>query len=340
MKHNVSNFKDLKIAVLFSATLALFGVITNNSPLSDIEIVLLFPAWFLGFSFLIISWYLNSIITNLFLFRYKKWNQLHKIFIVFLLNSLMLFFFILLGIYISDTIHYTRDFNIIYMAFRGSVSIAIIYLVQYTLNLNSRNQAFLLQNQMLKTENIRAQFEILKQQISPHFLFNSLASLRSMIRSSNIHAENFVIKLSDIYRLILANKEKDTITIKEELEFIESYSFLLFSRYENMLCIEIEIPQNFLEYKIPTFTLQLLVENCVKHNIVSKKRPLRIKIFDSGLDSISVENNLQYKLNREEKSGIGLENLSKRYELLGISNGVQVFSNESVYRVKVKLFDK
>ncbi len=244
-----------------------------------------------------------------------------------------------LSLLISNTFHIDRDYDYIYLTFRGIASIAIIYLVQFTLNLNARNQTVLLQNEMLKTENIRTQFEILRQQISPHFLFNSLSSLRSMIRSSNKNAEEFVIKLSDIYRLLLANKEIDTITLKEELDFIEDYSFLLFARFENMILIDIEIPQDLFKFKIPTFTLQLLLENCVKHNIVSKEYPLHIKIYDSGVNSISVENNLQQKIKSGEESGIGLQNIVKRYDLLGVSNGVQIFSDESVYRVKIKLLD-
>jgi LytS/YehU family sensor histidine kinase len=137
----------------------------------------------------------------------------------------------------------------------------------------------------------------------------------------------------------LANKERDTITLKEELEFIKDYSFLLFARYENMLRIEFDIPDSLLNFKIPTFTLQLLLENCVKHNIVSKEKPLYIKIYDSGLKSISVENNLQLKIVAGEELGHGLQNLIKRYDLLGVSNGVQIFSDESVFRVKIKLLD-
>jgi two-component system, LytTR family, sensor kinase len=137
----------------------------------------------------------------------------------------------------------------------------------------------------------------------------------------------------------LAHKEKDTITLKEELEFIKDYSFLLFARYENMLRIEFDIPDNLLNFKIPTFTLQLLLENCVKHNIVSKEKPLHIKIYDSGLNSITVENNLQKKSVIGEESGIGIQNLMKRYDLLGVYKGIQIFSDESVFRVKIKLLD-
>lgn len=158
-----------------------------------------------------------------------------------------------------------------------------------------------------------------------------------MIRASHQNAEAFVIKLSDIYRLILVNKERDTVTLKEELEFIEDYSFLLFSRYENMLHITIDIPDHLMNFRIPTLTLQLLLENCVKHNVVSKEKPLRIKIFDSGLASLTVENNLQKKITTDEESGYGLHNLIRRYDLLGIPEGIQVFSDESIFRVTTKL---
>jgi LytS/YehU family sensor histidine kinase len=139
---------------------------------------------------------------------------------------------------------------------------------------------------------------------------------------------------------LLLNKEKDTVSLKDELELIDDYSFLLYARYENMLSIDIDIPESILNYNIPTFSLQLLLENCVKHNIVSKEKPLHIKIYDSGINSISVENKLQHKAIHDENSGLGLQNLKKRYDLLGIPDGVQVFSDESVFRVKIKLLDK
>jgi LytS/YehU family sensor histidine kinase len=284
-----------------------------------------------------IAWFLNSKLTTLFFYSHKKWNLASKILIIFLSNGILLSLMIFLSAFANEEINPGRESNYIVMFIRGSVSISMIYLVLYTLNLMARNQAVSMQNQMLKTENISAQFEILSQQISPHFLFNSLSTLRSMIRSSNKNAESFAIKLSDIYRLLLLRKERDTVSLKEELELIDDYSFLLFSRYENMLSIDIDIPDKLLNQNIPTFSLQLLLENCVKHNIVSKEKPLHIKIYDSGIDSISVENNLQQKVVTTGDSGLGLQNLIKRYDLLGVTEGIKVFSDESVFRVKIKL---
>jgi sensor histidine kinase YesM len=331
--------KDGNIAILFSVILSLFGITTNNPQLSNFNFITLFPTWILAFSFLLISWHLNRIITRFTFTNYKKKYLVLKIIFIALLNSLFLLLFITFSDNLSNFFFAGREFNYIYLFIRGALSIAIIHLLQYALNLNLRIQNSLLQNQILKTENLRAQFEVLKQQISPHFLFNSFSSLRAMIRSSHENAELFLVKLSDLYRMLLAYKDLDAITLKDELTFIENYSFLLMARYENMLNIEIDIPQNVLSLKIPTFTLHLLVENCIKHNVVSKEKPLHVKIYYSGGQTITIENNLQRRVIPDEKFGIGQQNIINRYDLLGVSDAVQLFSDDNIYRVKIKLLE-
>jgi sensor histidine kinase YesM len=340
MKDRIKINNNWKIGIVFSALLPLFGILNQSENQTNLAIQSFLLAWLGSFLFLIIAWFLNSKLASLFLSSPKKWNLPSKILVIFLANGLLLSLLIFLNSFVAESIDNNRDSNYVLMFVRGSVSIAMIYLIQYMINLNARNQSVSMQNQMLKTENIRAQFEILRQQISPHFLFNSLSTLRSMIRSSNNNAEEFVIKLSDIYRLLLLKKERDTVTLKEELELIDDYSFLLFTRYEDMLSIDIDIPENILNLNIPTFSLQLLLENCVKHNVVSKEKPLHIKIYDSGINSITVENNLQQKTVTDNDSGLGLKNLIKRYDLLGMQEGVNVFSDESVFRVKIKLLGR
>jgi two-component system LytT family sensor kinase len=337
MKYRLKNINNWKIGIAFSALLPFFGVLNQPENQLELDIKTILSVWFISFLFLMIAWILNSKLTSIFFCTKKKWNLISKILIVIISNGLLLFILMFISSIAAEGIRNNVESNYFLMFIRGFVAIALIYLIQYMLNLNVRNQSISLQNQMLKTENIRAQFEILKQQISPHFLFNSLSTLRSMIRSSNKNAENFVIKLSDIYRLLLLNKEKDTVSLKDELELIDDYSFLLFARYENMLSINFDIPDNLLNRNIPTFSLQLLLENCVKHNIVSKEKPLHVKIYDSGINSITVENNLQQKTLADNDSGLGLKNLTKRYNLLGVPDGVKIFSDESVFRVKIKL---
>ncbi|MGD9327349.1 MAG: histidine kinase [Cyclobacteriaceae bacterium] len=337
---NKKIFSNWKIGIAISVLLPFFGILNQTGNQSEKGIENIFSAWFFSFSFLLIAWFINSRLSTFFFFTENRWNIVSKIIVISLFNSILVFLLILLIVIGDYWIESNSESNYILIFIRASIAVGIIYLVQHTLNLNARNQTVALQNQMLKTENIRAQFEILRQQISPHFLFNSLSTLRSMIRSSNKNAENFVIKLSDIFRLLLINKERDTVTLKEELELIDDYSFLLFARYENMISIDIDIPGYLQNRLIPTFSLQILLENSVKHNIVSKDRPLHIKIYDSGNYNITIENNLQQKVVTGEGSGLGLQNLIKRYEFLGIDEGVQIFSDESVFRVKIKLLEQ
>jgi sensor histidine kinase YesM len=337
---NKKIFSNWKIGIAISVLLPFFGILNQTGNQSEIGIENIFSTWLFSFWFLLIAWFINSRLSAFFFFTEKKWNIVSKIIVISFFNSILVSFIILTNVVTDNWIEDNNESNYLVIFIRASVAIGMIYLIQHTLNLNARNQTVALQNQMLKTENIRAQFEILRQQISPHFLFNSLSTLRSMIRSSNKNAENFVIKLSDIFRLLLIKKERDTVALKEELELIDDYSFLLFARYENMISIDIDIPGHLQNRLIPTFSLQLLLENSVKHNIVSKDKPLHIKIYDSGNNSITIENNLQQKVATGEGSGLGLQNLIKRYEFLGIDESVQIFSDESVFRVKIKLMEQ
>jgi two-component system LytT family sensor kinase len=208
MSYSLKKHSQWKIGVAFSALLPLFGILNQSENETDLVIQSFLTAWLLSFLFLIIAWFANSKLASLFINSPKKWNLASKILIILLANGLLLSLLIFLASVGGDSINNNRENNFILMFIRGSVAVAMIYLIQYMLNLNARNQSVSMQNQMLKTENIRAQFEILRQQISPHFLFNSLSTLRSMIRSSNNNAEEFVIKLSDIYRLLLLKKRK------------------------------------------------------------------------------------------------------------------------------------
>jgi two-component system LytT family sensor kinase len=190
MKRRLGRTNNWKIGVAFSALLPLFGILSQSENETDFTIQNFLTVWLVTFLFLIIAWFLNSKLINLFFHSTKRWNLASKILIIIISNSIILSLIIILNSIRGESVNINRETNFILLFIRGSVSIAMIYLIQYMLNLNARNQSVSMQNQMLKTENIRAQFEILRQQISPHFLFNSLSTLRSMIRSSNKNAEN------------------------------------------------------------------------------------------------------------------------------------------------------
>jgi LytS/YehU family sensor histidine kinase len=156
------------------------------------------------------------------------------------------------------------------------------------------------------------QNETLKNQLNPHFLFNSLNTLSSLISVQPDKAEQFTLKLSDIYRYILENRENETVSLKDEIEFVKDYFFLQKIRDEGKIDLHFEIEDE--NCKIVPVSLQLLVENAFKHNASTREKPLVVTILQKG-DRVEVRNNLQPRKLISESSGLGLENLSKRINM-------------------------
>jgi sensor histidine kinase YesM len=160
-----------------------------------------------------------------------------------------------------------------------------------------------------------AKFDALKNQLDPHFLFNSLNVLTSLIDENPDNAQEFTTSLSKIYRYVLEQKNKDLVTLDEELEFAKIYMSLLKMRFEDSIIFEIPDRASIPESKVVPLSLQLLLENAVKHNVVTSSKPLQIKIYESG-GHLVVENNLQPKQIIKKSSGVGLSNIMQRYQLL------------------------
>ncbi len=191
----------------------------------------------------------------------------------------------------------------------------------------------------LQKENLQSQFEVLKQQVNPHFLFNSLNVLTSLIKVDPDLAEAFTEKLSKVYRYVLENKEKDLITLATELDFIKSYAFLLDIRFSGKLFIEINVDEKHTESLVVPMVLQLLVENAVKHNTFSKKNPLYILLTVDNDNNLTVINNLQNRKTQMVSTGVGLVNISKRYSLLTDKEPVFDFT-EAHFTARVPLIGK
>ncbi|ELR72307.1 hypothetical protein C900_01589 [Fulvivirga imtechensis AK7] len=160
---------------------------------------------------------------------------------------------------------------------------------------------------------LAVQFEALKSQLSPHYLFNSLNTISSLIFKDPNMAEDFIRRLAQTYQYILDNNEKQYITLREEVEFVKSYNYLLKVRFENNLHIEINLPPNVLDTKMPPLTLQMLVENAVKHNVISKEQPLHIYISAIDNTDIKVTNTKTKAPAHVTSFHIGLDNIKKRY---------------------------
>ncbi len=183
-----------------------------------------------------------------------------------------------------------------------------------------------------------AKFESLKNQIDPHFLFNSLNVLSSLIEENPDNAQRFTTSLSKIYRYVLEQKDKELVTVKEELSFAKTYMNLLKMRFENS--ISYELPENYdnPEAKVVPLSLQLLLENTIKHNVVSENKPLHIKIYIKD-NFLVVENNLQKKEVLQDRKGVGLQNIVSRYAILTNRN-VLVKQSESEFAVHLPILTK
>jgi hypothetical protein len=184
------------------------------------------------------------------------------------------------------------------------------------------------EKETLKRENLKAQLNALRTQVNPHFLFNNLNTLTAIIPDTPGRAIEFVQQMSKVYRHILEVEDEKSIPLKDELDVLRAYGFLLKTRFGDNLDIEIDVPDDKLQQKIVPLSLQLLMENAIKHNIVSSAKPLRIKVFAEN-GHLLVSNNLQVKNQLIESTGIGLDNIRNRYKLLGDKEVVVAESGES-----------
>lgn len=173
----------------------------------------------------------------------------------------------------------------------------------------------LVRNESLQKENLESQFEALKSQISPHFLFNSLNVLSTLIHKNVALADEFINRLSMVYRYLLDSRDKEVVELAIELEFIRAYLFLLKTRFGDNLKVDINLPENR-GFIIPPMSLQLLIENAIKHNEISEKRPLKISINTDTKEYLVVTNNLQPRKDNQSSTHIGLGNIRQRYAYL------------------------
>ncbi|WP_310559060.1 histidine kinase [Flavobacterium sp.] len=183
-----------------------------------------------------------------------------------------------------------------------------------------------------------AKFESLKNQIDPHFLFNSLNVLSSLIEENPENAQKFTTSLSKIYRYVLEQKDKELVSVEEELAFAKTYMNLLKMRFENSLFYELPATVNIADAKVVPLSLQLLLENTVKHNVVSEQRPLHIRIYVEG-DYLTIQNDYQKKEVLQERNGVGLQNIINRYGII-TNRKVLIEQSEQTFTVKIPILTK
>jgi len=223
--------------------------------------------------------------------------------------------------------------------YRVSILICIVVsLVFYAFWYYRHRQENKVKEQKIIAGTASAKFDALKNQLDPHFLFNSLNVLTSLIEEDPYQAQKFTTSLSKVYRYVLEQKNKDLVTVNEELQFARTYVRLLKMRFEDSIVFEIPDESSDPEAKIIPLSLQLLLENAVKHNVVTSVKPLHIRVFEEG-GVLVVSNNLQEKQVVKKSSGVGLTNIQQRYGIL-TDRQVRINKTESEFSVELPMLTK
>ena len=230
----------------------------------------------------------------------------------------------------------------LFIGFRMSlIPTVLVYLIYEAIYFFEAWKLNVRKSESLARESVQSQLEVLKNQLDPHFLFNSMNTLAALIDDANIDAQQYLERLSDVYRYVLVSRSKNTVPLEEEIAFLDAYVYLNKIRFRNNLQVEKQLsPEAYRQYVTP-LSLQMLIENAIKHNVVSKENPLKIRIQQQGSDYLVIENNIQEKTilrntGREESTRVGLQNIINRYSLL-TDRQVEVVRNGGLFTVKIPL---
>lgn len=326
MKSSLSEKQKNRIrAIILAVLLPVWNIITNQMPIH--YSLAFFYKWGLASCFLYLLWQFLYRISE----KDEKYHWLKVGITVLFIASTAYVLFVILLLQESEDI---RWFFII----KFLMAVLLFILIQYGLKANNDRVKLQMEKQQMLAENYRVQLQELRTKVDPHFLFNSLNTLRAMVHNEHKDAEKFIMSLSDFYRQTLKYNELSIVPILEELKVLNSYLFLMDARNQGGMNVKIEVNEKFMPYKLPTLALQILLENCFKHNRMSVTNPLEISIYSTENEYICVKNNLQPKMTPMEPSGYGLKNIRKRYELLGIvDEPIIVDQNEEFFQVKLKL---
>lgn len=237
--------------------------------------------------------------------------------------------------HLLNATQHSNQFNLMY-TFRDLFMSIVVLSCVYIIRIFYDRQAVLLENEKLLRENLQSQYESLKNQVSPHFLFNSLTALKTLITDDPKNALLYLNDLSQVLRYTLQSNENQTVSLSDEMEAAKSYIFLIKMRFNSNLSVEFNISDQYNHYRLPPLAIQTLIENAVKHNEISKRNPLVIAIATTDKNSLLVTNTIQEKLSLEPGTGIGLSNLSKQYQLLS-GKDIRISRSSNEFRVEIPL---
>nr|WP_299341904.1 histidine kinase [Allomuricauda sp.] len=252
-------------------------------------------------------------------------------------NLLILLLWILFFELVNDVIYSINEYSINPRLNRFVYLFVILMLlvISRAIKLNNQSKLDAIEKEQLKQQSLQNELAALKNQVNPHFLFNSLNSLSLLVREDQKAAGKFINKLSFLYRYILQSKDQDLVTVKEELKFLESYVHLIKERYRSNFIVNVNIDEKLLQKKIPTLALQLLMENAVKHNEISSDKPLYVDVYDEN-DHLVVKNKLQKRTGHVESTNTGLSNLNTRFKL-HVNKEIEISKDDENFVVKIPI---
>jgi len=282
------------------------------------------PVYMIIAAFILITfftWEANRLMQKILLRFFTSGNSIQFLLVFFVTG-------IVLAALMAFVVVFSFDKLLLHLppaTFAISLKLAVTYATRINLFLHIINSvvAFAqkyknkeLETEELKRINTQAQLQAIKNQINPHFLFNNLNVLSSLVMLDNPDANKFIEEFAKVYRHILSSQQQELIPLQAEIEFIEPYIFLLKKRFPESIHVSVDIPSRYLAWYLPPVALQMLIENAIKHNIASKTKPLYIKISVDNKEHLVVSNNLQLKIPDNESTNFGLRNISQRYDLI------------------------
>ncbi len=301
--------------------------------------------WAFGYSIIYaigyVSWRLHAEYDSALRRRFPGLEQTSKrVFYKLAVNLLIMTPSVLLILYVFHSLHiggYTMKNGDLKNGYLVGLSINIIFETLWeVIYIIDKYKESVAEKETLKQMSMQQEFDHLKQKVNPHFLFNCFNTLSSLISEDRKRASQFLDELSKVYRYLLRNNEDGMSTIENEIKFIGSYFELLKTRHGEGLNLHMQIDKRCYPYMVPSLSLQLLVENAVKHNVVSKSSPLSIEIFTTAANQLVVNNNLNRKQQKEKSTRIGLNNIRAKYELLK-QPGFQIVDGERNFMVVLPL---
>lgn len=285
-------------------------------------------------AFAVLMWYVNLYILSKQTSKKRQSISYSKLLITLSVGLVVMFGLAWIQQLILSQINFGP--TMLMVEVRGILINLVFYMFLNLLQQNYENQNVNMELERMRNDNLGAQYELLKQQVNPHFLFNSLTTLKAMVENTEAEAADFIIKLSDFYRYTLESRKLDLIHLYEELQILDAYLFLQKARFDTGFSFQNTLSSDVLKTLVPPFTLQLLVENCLKHNVVSASKPLQIKLYVEGGKKIVVENGIQLKAANPDSLGVGLTNINLRYRHL-LEQDIIIDDNGTIFKVKLPL---